>query len=527
MTSRINRFKKRQKIREKNKAIPFVSGIVDQADVDKLLNAGLDTQKLEGFSYSTDLSYSLDADPKDVENLLSELKHSFNKERLDQLLGQTKKDIIFSIAGPFGLGKVVSAYDKTGGNVTTVHNANDGIYANDEDTYKREDYTHKKNNEGIQFANAGKKSKGASFTVSKMDKNNMVQDAYTGKIQKADTTSPDHIESLSQHHKNGGFMQKLEKKADFATDEGNLAITDRSINQSMRDFDKEAWAEKESKDGVKNKSKFDINEKELKKQIKRGKRTSEKHLPSSTDKAQYYIKSSAITGLNEGAKMGAQQAFGVLMLEFFSISFTEINKAFNQGLEGNTLYDDIKIRLKRIGSDLSEKWKDVIRGFSGGFISGFISNLITTIINLFITTGKRLVRMIREGVFSLLRAIKIILFPPDNMSYREAMHEAMKLFAAGGVVIAGVALEEVVEKLVLSVPFLVPFATVVTAVIVGSLTAIAIALITFLIDKMDILGVIKIEQNKYLLSSLDGNIQERLNRCEDISIELDQYLVPV
>lgn len=526
MSERIERFKKRKMITEKNKSLSFVSGVVDQKDVDKVLSSDVDIQKLNGLSYSTDLSYSLNADPEEVAALLSDLKDSFNKERMEKLLDETKNGIISSIAGPFGLGKVLSAYDKAGGNVTTIHNAHDSIYARDEDRYKREDYTNTKNSEGNQFAGAGKNSVGADFTSSQMDENHMVQDAYTGKVQKADSTSPDHIESLSQHHKNGGFMQNSEKKSDFATDENNLALTDRSINQSMRDFDKEGWMRKKTEGNIENKDRFSIDEEKLKEQVKKGKATSEEYLPSGKEKAQYYIKNTATTGLNEGVKMGSQQAFGVLLVEFFSSSFIEIRNAFNEGLEGETLYKDIKIRLKRIGHNLASKWKGVIQGFSDGFISGFISNLITVIVNMFVTTAKRLVRMIREGVFSLLKALKLILFPPANMSYQEVMHEAMKLIAAGGVVIAGVALEEVVEKMVLSIPFLAPFAPVVTAVIVGSLTAIAMALVTYLIDKMDFFGVIKIEETKYVLISLEGDIQETLKRCENVTEEMDGFLLP-
>lgn len=204
----------------------------------------MDSNRLKILDYSTDFNVSLEANSAEVEALLSELRASFHKDRLEQLINETKRGVISSIAGPFGLGKIISAYDKSGGNVTTINNANNGVYAKDEDRYRREDYTHSKNSEGKQFANAGKNSSGAIYTRSQMDENYMVQDAYTGKMTKADTTSPDHIESLSQHHKNGGFMQSSAQKADFATDEDNLALTDRSINQSMRDFDKKSGCQR-------------------------------------------------------------------------------------------------------------------------------------------------------------------------------------------------------------------------------------------------------------------------------------------
>ncbi len=524
MSGRIDRFKKRKEIIKKNQSLPFVRGITDQELVDKLLRQGIDSDRVASLDYSTDLNVSVEVNSAEVEALLSDLRASFNKGRLEQLIGETKRGVISSIAGPFGLGKIISAYDKAGGNVTTINNANNGVYAKDEDRYRREDYTHSKNSEGKQFANAGKNSSGAIYTRSQMDENNMVQDAYTGKMAKADTTSPDHIESLSQHHKSGGFMQTSSQKADFATDEDNLALTDRSINQSMRDFDKEEWLSKKNESEFENKKRFDIDEQKLKEKIQQGKETSARHLPSDTDKAKYYLKNSASTGVSEGAKMGTQQAFGYLLVEFFSSSIVEITDAYNNGLEGESLYKNIKTRLIRIGRNVADKWKGAIEGFSAGFISGFISNLITTLVNMFVTTVKRFVRMIREGVFSLLKALKLILFPPANMSFVETMHEAMKLIAAGGIVIAGVALEEVIEKLILGAPVLAPFAPIATAVIVGSLTAIAMSLVAYLIDKMDILGVIKAQETKFILDNIDKDIDEKLKRCESISEEVDGIL---
>jgi hypothetical protein len=524
MSGRIDRFNKRKKIIKSNQLLPLISGVVDQKSVEVLLAEDVNDERLAELDYTTDLSFTLEGDPEEVKSLLSDLKSEFSEKRVAQLLEETKSGIISSIVVPFGLGKLMSAYDKEGGNVTTVNNANNGVYANDKETYKRKEYTNTKNSDGKQFAGSGKNSAGSNFTKSKMDENGIVEDAYTGQSRSASTTSPDHIESLSQHHKNGGFMQSAEKKADFATDENNLALTERSINQSMSDSEKDEWGSKKTGSDKENKDKFGIDEEKLKEQVARGKTTSKSHLPSDIEKAQCYVKNSMSTGLNEGAKMGVQQAFGLLLVEFFSASFTEMKLAFKEGLEGENLYKDIKIRLERIGGKVAGKWRDAIKGFSGGFISAFISNLITTLINVFITTGKRVVRMIREGVFSLLKALKLIMFPPEEMSYKEAAHEAMKLIAAGGIVVVGVLLEECIEKLVLGIPFLVPFATIVTAVIVGSLTAIAMSLVTYLIDKMDLLGILKIEETTYILNSIDGDIGKTLKRCESVSEDIDGIL---
>jgi hypothetical protein len=41
---------------------------------------------------------------------------------------------------------------------------------------------------------------------------------------------------------------------------------------------------------------------------------------------------------------------------------------------------------------------------------------------------------------------------------------------------------------------------------------------------MDILGVINDKETKFILESLDKDIDEKLNRCERISEEVDEFL---
>ena len=58
----------------------------------------------------------------------------------------------------------------------------------------------------------------------------------------------------------------------------------------------------------------------------------------------------------------------------------------------------------------------------------------------------RLVRIIRQGSVSILRAVRMVLFPPPGANPAEIWHEASKLRAAGIVVSGGVVLEERVTK---------------------------------------------------------------------------------
>ena len=496
----VDRFKKRKKI------IGSISVYesVDKELVNEFLNSEVDKSKVETsfkiVDEHYDFKYDFTVSKDEAKEFLEQFKKDFNQERFDKLIIDCRKEVINSIVTPFGLGKIIAAYDKAGGNVTTVHNANNkdfidfdgekykkGVYAQQEDEYNRNDYTNTKNSNGQQFAGDGKNSVGSNFTKSKMDNDNNVIDAYTGKTQRADTTSPDHIESLSQYHKDGGFMQSNKQKADLGTDENNLALTDRSINQSMRDFSKENWKDKESEKGLKNKDKFGIDEEKLNNELKKAKEVKENHLPTNLEKGEYYLKNSASTGLNEGSKMGMQQAIGLVMTEFFTALFDEIldiyKNGFSNGFEDDRFFIVLKDRLKNIALKIQAKWKNVAIAFKDGFLSGFISNLVTTAINMFVTTGKRVVRIIREGIFSLFKAIKMLIFPPENMTYEEAMHEAKKVVASGLIISLGVIAEQYIDTLIKGSVILEPFSDILTTIFVGAITGLAVTMTVYYIDK--------------------------------------------
>lgn len=547
MSGRIDRFKKKKEILKKNQSLPFVRAVTDQEQVDKLLSQDVDSNILKRLDYSTDVNVSLEANSTEVEYLLSELRTSFHKGRLEQLIDETKRGVVSSIAGSFGLGKIISAYDKTGGTVDTVHNARVGVYATTEEKQRydeRGDYNSSDYHGHKDYKNKNRED-------SELQDEGMLSDSYTGNVLEENSNRHlDHTISANEIHNDAGRILAEVDGPSSANSEPNLNSTSEHINNKsgkgalttdefLNKLERTAPQRKTRIEELSGKSELTGKEyRELERlreheavdaeRMRQIDENARKEYNENINKEYYksrkFLKNAVSTGVDESAKMGAQQAFGYLLVEFFSGSIIEITDAYKNGLEGESLYKDIKMRLIRIGRNVASKWKGAIEDFSAGFISGFISNLITTIVNMFVTTAKRLVRMIREGVFSLLKAVKLILFPPADMSFVEVMHEAMKLIASGGLIIAGVALEEVVEKLIQGVPLLAPFASVAIAVIVGSLTAIAMSLVAYLIDKMDILGVIKAQEETFILNNLDEDISEKLKRCESVSEEIDGFL---
>ena len=525
--SKLEQFRKQQALREQLANRPLLHATAAPEDVAALLAKKADIARLTSLNYLASLSLTLQADPNDARGLLKELEHELNQAQVSDLLGKAHRDIISAIAGPLGLGKFLAVFDKDGGNVTTVHNAQQDIYANpDKEKYNRDHYDKGKNSSDRKFSGDSKSSVGASFTKGQLDSKGQLTDGYTGETVMGKYTSPDHIVPLKTYHQDGGFMQSKMQRADFATDSENLISTQRSINSSMSADEKLVWLEKKS-NGRKdtNKSHYGIDRKRVEAAVERGQATAERHAPSNSEKAAYYTTHATQTGMKEGLKMGSQQAFGMLMVELFSSALDEIKDLYRSGRKSDTILDELSERLNRVGVKIAIRWEHMLHSFSGGFISGFVSNAVTVMINLFVTTGKRAVRMIREGIFSLLKALKTFLFPPKDMTFSQAAHEALKLLAAGGVVVGGVLLEEAVEKLILGVPLFAPFAGVLTAVLVGAATALSMTFICYLLDKIDLFGAVRVMRDKQIIETLDTRIEAQVKLSMSMIEELDGYLL--
>jgi len=230
-----------------------------------------------------------------------------------------------------------------------------------------------------------------------------------------------------------------------------------------------------------------------------------------------FVRNTISTGASEGAKMGMQQALGIVMVEFFTALFDEIldiyKNGYSNGFGDDKFFTILKQRLQKIAERIKDKWKDVAIAFKDGFLSGFISNLVTTVINAFVTTGKRVVRIIREGIYSLFKAVKLLLFPPEGMSFEDAMHEAKKLIASGLIISLGVIVEEYIDKLIRGTGALSPFADILTTVFVGAITGLAVTMVVYHMDKK--------KNDKELMNSLIAQTDKKFDNVEKLLGKLE------
>lgn len=387
----------------------------------------------------------------ELENALQEmqsLQSQLPKEQMNSLFEQCQKNAIDAVVGHFGLAAVV-LNSKDGGNVNTTHNVRKEIYASEAEKqlyenrgeYDSKHYHADKNYIAINKEQSELKKQGQSI------------DYITGKrIKLNDSTDLDHIVSAKTIHDDRARVLAGSDGAKLANTRDNLTLTDSTLNRSKKTKTAEQFLARrderiaelkqvEQKRGYLTQS--ELNEqRKLKKQkeindeeFKKAYNESKENIDKKVDRAYYTsakpYKEALITGAQDAGKMAIHFAIGEILKEFIIGMSDELKTLFKEF--GNESLGDIfkrfKERLEKIWANLHAKWKDIIAGSFEAGIVAFFGNLVVFVINIFFTTLKRIVRIIRAGFTSLYQAVKKLF--DKNTPENERLFEASKIFVAG------------------------------------------------------------------------------------------------
>lgn len=558
MSARTDRFRQTQTLLAQIRSAPSLVALPSPTESLRVLRAPVDEQFL-AHAFPTDpvVLDLTDVPETAVSARFSELELAFHSQRIERLFSDTRRSALQAIAGPFGVGKMLSAYDKVGGTVDTIHNARAGVYATDEaaQTYEdRGDYTQKVK-EDYHHRNPAYRKMREDSTRDRVE--GKVTDAYTGEqmsSQRSESHSIDHVIAAEEIHNDAGRTLAGLDGVELANSSTNLQITSCSTNSAMGTKTAteyvqwlEQTKEKRAKTQARLQAKADAGEPmsqkqkdalaKLKEQEKiaanpeplleadrKARAANEKKINDAYYRSPKFRNDCLKTSVAAGGRAAFQAAMGAILVELFAGIFDEVRDWYQNGrADGDSVFAELKRRLKRVGVRVTKQWKAVLSAAAGGLISGFLANLVTVLINAFLTTAKRAVRMIREGGNALVGACGTLLIRPPGMGLREGMHEASKVLVGGGIVVGGLLLEEAVSTSMMAVPFLASFADTATAVVVGAATGIMSTMAVYLVDKADMLGVNRSKMLAGINSDLDASLLH-LRAAEDSLLQQFQVL---
>jgi len=435
----------------------------NQPTVD-LLNPNYDfhIQDFEELDKLEEVRLDVSSGLEDALTEMESLKSKFSNGESENLLELCKNNIFDTVTSQFGLASLIID-SRDGGSVTTTHNFEQGITANDNDAEKYNDYI--ENNNGSRKWSDVRKKAGYDDPLPGLRKkafkeNDQIIDSYTGQpLPKDGRAHLDHIVSAKEIESKASANLHLtpEDRAKIATQDSNLAFTAGKANQSKGDKPMDEWLEGTHKNsGNTNADHFEIDNEMAKEKDSSARKDIENKI--NKDAFKNYSSELLSTGAKDAAKMAAYSALGVIIRECVKAIFDEIKTTFSKF--GNESFKEIFKRFKkRIGKaidSIKANWKDTISGSIEAGVTAFLSNIVVFAINLFATTLKRFVSMIRAGFVSLAQALKMLISPPKGMSKDESRYQALKIFTAGIIGAASLGLTDVIEKFLLTIPGLQP-----------------------------------------------------------------------
>lgn len=125
--------------------------------------------------------------------------------------------------------------------------------------------------------------------------------------------------------------------------------------------------------------------------------------------------------------MGVRQVFGFIFAEVWFSVKAELQKT-EDPFSFEKLYTSIGKGVERGISNAKVKYKELIGKFGEGITAGALSSLTTTLCNIFFTTAKHTVRIIRQTWASMVQATEIILFNPDDLLFGDQALRCYKNF---------------------------------------------------------------------------------------------------
>lgn len=429
------------------------------------ITAALDQETTSDIQYLDSLSalrVEVDQGFEDALKEMDSLQSELDGLNGEDLVALCKENLIGTVVSQFGLASLL-VDSRDGGAVTTTHNFDKGITSTAQDQTRYEEMRESRSMSGNDWS---KHRRGAGYDSGFFNdrkkqayqENEILRDGYTGRVLTKDgRTHLDHVVSAREIDTDARMNLHLSRRerVDLAKSEENLVFTAESINKSKSDHKMENWLEKTNRQGEANHERYGIDKERALDCDATARKTISREVDIAA--AKKYTSELMATGARDAANMAYYTAFGILMKELSEGAVLAIKKAFSQRDNGlGAMLEVFKGELTQTVERLKSRWKDIAAGSIEAGITAFLSNIVVFLVNLFATTLKKIVTMIRAGFVSLVQALKIIARPPQGMSQAEARFEALKVLTAGVIGALSLGLSAMIEKALQAIPGLQP-----------------------------------------------------------------------
>ncbi|MEN5301774.1 hypothetical protein [Pseudomonas sp. TWI628] len=465
---------------------------------------------------------------------------------------ELEKTVITSLTTSFGLDFLLFK-DKLGGEVDTIHNVRNGVWATEAEKQRHEqrgEYDSTPYHQHANYIATGQKDKASQAAGT-------LKDPYRNTVMAAhEQRNLDHVISAKEIHDDAGRVLAGLSGVALANQSSNLQTTHETVNKSKkqtpineyldklpglisnhekslagdrarltkmpRETPQQQHEARALEDKIR-KTESKINELKAVDPEGMRKRDAEARAPydQQINKAYYtsskFLHQTAHAAGSAGLAMGTRQMLGLVMAEvWFELreQLPVLLEKLKHKFTLDAFVDSISASLKGIWARVQKRFNDFLIAFKDGVFAGVLGSLTTTVFNILATTQAMAIKIIRELWGQLVKAIKLMVFNPDQLSFVEQCQAVTSLLSVSVATVVGT------MAYTQLVPFLsFPFGT--------ELAAFAGALVT---------GLVTLGLNYFLLHSAmahklwafiesltphAGTVRE----FQAINAELDRYLL--
>lgn len=371
-------------------------------------------------------------------------------------------------------------------------------------TYKRKDYTG--NGEGL----SQKDTTHRKWKESHVEGG--IHCAYTGEYIK--NGEPDkfnkayeweHIKSAKEVNDDPvlNYALNQKEKRDFLNSDENIAPVRGKLNNAKRatkkeDVDKFLNSPSKEDPNKTVKEYHGVDEEKVKKALNDSEKKENEILKN---KSVYRpgLKDTTKIAASNAVKSGAKAAIGKLL----SITVVEVINEYKNDAE-----IEHSQRVKNISIRIKEKAKDIFKEFKDHSISSFLSTFLDQILKSIFKIAKNIFKFVKLAIVSIFKAVKI-LFSNEN-PWEVRVNEAMKILGVAVASLIGLALEEIIEKaMITNLPFTAPFAGFVSPVLSGLIVG---------IGSVMLIQGFQMYQNKIVYNKLQGEESSKLQKLSEINL---------
>lgn len=402
-------------------------------------------------------------------------RHMTNSAQDFNWAKELENTVIHSLVTSFGLDFLLFE-DKVGGDVDTVHNVREGVWATsrEKEIYEqREKYDSHPYHAHENYINTGNKDK-------PLHQAGDLHDPYRNTTMGLDDERHlDHVISAKEIHNDAGrVLAELDGVA-LANQDSNLQSTQGTINRSKnatsidayldklpeiintheltlardrkklenhpRDTPKQQHEARMLEDKVrKNEDKIQqlksVDPDSMRERDAEARRPYEQQINRSYYTSSKFMRQTVKASGMAGVKMGARQMLGLIMAEvWFELrdqipSLVEKNR---ENFDFSSFIGSIKKSLKGIWIRVKARFKDFLTAFKDGVFGGIFASLTTTLFNVFSTTQRMTVKIIREVWGQLVKAIKLLVFNPGKLSFVDLCKAVVSVLSIGAATVVG------------------------------------------------------------------------------------------